>query len=210
MGSSRTAWPRQSQRRERSQVHLCIDSCGLGATMAEKFTDLRQRRTLPKHLTGEAVTELVSPFARRIDSGTCQSVSHKRADARLSFEPQCGRSHAQKDAPTAGAGPSILQIVACETHSGTCRNRFSSQRGPPVPSRHSPVRCSSRERHYLRSVNFSGIVAPRPRRSTQRWSWIRSRISFVLARQGAMIPWRKAVEDYVEHAPRSGIQAGRR
>jgi hypothetical protein len=58
--------------------------------MTEEFADLVQRRSLTEHLTGECMPELVGAFARRIDSGSLQRVSHNRTDPTLTLEPWSG------------------------------------------------------------------------------------------------------------------------
>ena len=80
--------------------------------MSEKFADLRQRRSLPEHLTGECVPELVGSFARSINSGPFQRVSHHGADPTLTLETSCGRFRPEKHASTAGGRPSVPQIVS--------------------------------------------------------------------------------------------------
>jgi len=79
--------------------------------MAEKFADFRQRRSLPEHLTGERVPELVGAFAKRIDSGSLQRVPHNRTDPTLTFESSGGSFRAEKDVPTAGSRPPVSQII---------------------------------------------------------------------------------------------------
>jgi hypothetical protein len=83
--------------------------------MAEKFADLRQRRSLLEHLTGECVPKLVGAFARRIDSGPLQSVSHNRTDPTLTSEPSGGRFRTEENASAVGSRPSMPQII------GDCR-----------------------------------------------------------------------------------------
>src|SRR5664280_1154272 len=101
MRSLCTSWPGQSQRRERNQIHLRVDRRGLRAAMSEKLADLRQRRSLPEHLTGERVPELVGPFARSINPGTRQRMPHHGADTRLAFETYGWRSGSEKYVSTA-------------------------------------------------------------------------------------------------------------
>ncbi len=79
--------------------------------MAEEFADLRQRRSLPEHLTGECVPELVGTFARRIDSGPLQRVSHNRTDPTLTLEPSRWRSRTEENASAAGSRPPVSQII---------------------------------------------------------------------------------------------------
>jgi integrase/recombinase XerD len=59
---------------------------------------------------------------------------------------------------TRWSGPGLTQFAQAPTSSGM----------------RSPVRCSSRGPHCLRSANFSAIAASRPQRFTRRWTWIRS------------------------------------
>ena len=54
--------------------------------MAEKFADLRQRSSLPKHLRGERVAELMGSFASGIDAGSFQRMSNHRTDPTLAVE----------------------------------------------------------------------------------------------------------------------------
>lgn len=79
--------------------------------MTEEFADLRQRRSLLEHLTGECVPKLVSAFARRIDSGPLQRVSNHRANTRLPLETSRGRFRAEKNASAIRSRPPVSQIV---------------------------------------------------------------------------------------------------
>jgi hypothetical protein len=79
--------------------------------MPEKFTDLGQRRSLPEHLTGKCVSELVGPGAGSINTGPGERVSYYGADSALTLETSCGRFHPEKHASTAGGWPPVLQII---------------------------------------------------------------------------------------------------
>ena len=79
--------------------------------MPEEFADLRQRRSLLEHLACECVPELVCAFARRVDSGSLQRVSHNRTDPTLASEPSCRCFRAEEDASAAGSRPPVPQIV---------------------------------------------------------------------------------------------------
>ena len=54
--------------------------------MSQNFADLSQRRSLPKHLASQAVTELMSPLPRRINPGPCQRMSHYGIDRLRALE----------------------------------------------------------------------------------------------------------------------------
>jgi hypothetical protein len=48
--------------------------------MSQEFSDLGQRRSLPKHLGGEAMSELMSPIPRRMNPRSYESMSHYGSD----------------------------------------------------------------------------------------------------------------------------------
>jgi hypothetical protein len=79
--------------------------------VTEEFADLRQRRALLEHLTSECMPELVSAFARRIDSGPLQRVSDHRANTRLPLETSRGRFGTEENASAADSRAPVPQIV---------------------------------------------------------------------------------------------------
>jgi hypothetical protein len=79
--------------------------------MTKEFADLRQRRSLLEHLTGECVPELVGAFAGRIDAGPLQRVPDHGANSRLASETSCGRFRTKKNASAIGGRPPVSQIV---------------------------------------------------------------------------------------------------
>ena len=80
--------------------------------MPEKFANFGQRRSLPEHLAGECVAELVGTFARRINSGSFQPVPYNRTDPTLTLETSCGRFCPEKHESTAGGWPSLPQVIS--------------------------------------------------------------------------------------------------
>src|SRR5476649_1052709 len=84
----------------------------LWSAMPEKLADLRQRRSLSKHLTGECVPELVGSCARSLNPCPSQGVSHQGADPRLTFETSRGRFRPQKHTSTAGGWPPMPQVIS--------------------------------------------------------------------------------------------------
>ena len=80
--------------------------------MSKKLTDLRQRRSLPEHLAGKCVPELVGSRARSIDPGPSKRVSYNGADSTLTSETSCGRFRTEEYASTAGVWPPVAQIVS--------------------------------------------------------------------------------------------------
>ena len=78
--------------------------------MPEEFANLRSRRSLLEHLTGECVPELVGAFARRIDSGPLQRVSDHGANSRLTLETSRWRFGTKKNASAIGSRPPVSQI----------------------------------------------------------------------------------------------------
>ena len=54
--------------------------------MSQKFTDLRQRRSLQEHLTGKCVPELVGSRAGSFNPGPSERVPYNGADPTLTAE----------------------------------------------------------------------------------------------------------------------------
>jgi hypothetical protein len=80
--------------------------------MPQEFTDLRQRRSLPEHLTGKCVPELVGSRAGSINPGPSERVSYNGADSTLTLETSCGRFRPEKHASTGRGWPPAPQIVS--------------------------------------------------------------------------------------------------
>jgi hypothetical protein len=80
--------------------------------MAKKFAYLRQRSSLPEHLTGECVPELVSSFAGSTNPGPYQRMANHGGDPGLTLETYGGRSRPEEYASTAGGRPPVPQIVS--------------------------------------------------------------------------------------------------
>ena len=80
--------------------------------MSQEFSNLSQRCALPKHQTGKAMAELVSPLSRRIDPGPCQGVLDHRADGTLALEADYRCLRTQKHASTGGTRPPVSHVLS--------------------------------------------------------------------------------------------------
>jgi len=80
--------------------------------VSQKFADLRQRRSLPEHLTGKCMPELVGSRASSINPGASEPLSYNRANPTLASETPCGRFRPEKNASAAGGWPPVPQIIS--------------------------------------------------------------------------------------------------
>ena len=64
--------------------------------MSQELSDLGQRRSLSKHLGGEAMSELMSPIPRRMNLRSYESMSHYGIDGLRTLEACYGRLTTKK------------------------------------------------------------------------------------------------------------------
>ena len=65
--------------------------------MTQHLTDLRQRRALAQHVSGQGMPKLMRAAMRRINLGTRKRVVHDRADAVGSIQQGADRSQGAQE-----------------------------------------------------------------------------------------------------------------
>jgi hypothetical protein len=108
--------------------------------MPQKFSDLSQRCSLSKHLTGETVTELMGSLTRRINPGSCERVPDHGTDRLVALEATCRCPAAEKHTSTGALRPAASQIVGNrladihgERQLGTAASLSAYCDGPGLP-----------------------------------------------------------------------------
>jgi hypothetical protein len=80
--------------------------------MSQNFSNLSQRRSLSKHLAGEAMTELMGALPRGINPGSCERIFDHGTDRFVSSEAACWCSPAEKHASAGASWPAVSQVVS--------------------------------------------------------------------------------------------------
>src|SRR5215472_1891246 len=81
------------------------------ALVQQQLTDLRQRRTGPEKLSGEAVPEDMSPLVREAaDAGTLESGLGDQRDRVMRCKADAGSARAQKQPAARRLGSAIAQV----------------------------------------------------------------------------------------------------